>query len=108
MKPPTNVKVGLFDIKIVDWHPTEAAGTRRYGEFSSVEKVIRVDFSKGRVQGGETLLHEILHAVCWVWAIASSEDEDDIIGPLSLGLGTVIRDNPKVFDYIKWAICEKT
>lgn len=98
--PPSKVKIGLHDYKIEVWPPHEASSAHRYGECNHVLHIIRVDTSHTLVQSGETLLHEIIHAVYAVWNIEDDDKEERTVGGLSLGLATVWRDNPDVFAWI--------
>jgi hypothetical protein len=105
---PSKVKVGFRTYIIKKWHPVAAASSRRYGECSSLERVIRIDNSFGSIQTVETLLHELIHAVCDIWCRAPTADEEDTAGPLSSGLTAVLVDNPKILKFIQDSLAEGT
>lgn len=49
----------------------------------------------------ETLLHEILHALCDAWGAGlEDEAEEHIVGVLSTGLTQVLRDNPVIGQWL--------
>ena len=101
----TRVKVGYkyYDIKEID---AEVANTDAiYGDTDNDASVIRVRTEK--VQDLEimnTLVHEILHAVCSVFNIypvdASGVEEERVVNLMANGLTTVIVDNPEFLDQL--------
>ncbi len=101
---PTKIRIGLFDYEIVDWNPVTAVAAHRYGECSTQERVIRVSRLHGHRQSGETLLHEIMHAIFNEWYIKDEDNEERTVGTMSLGLASTWRDNPEVFAWIDHAL----
>ena len=101
MKLPEKIKVACFDIKVENWNPVSASSNRKYGEFSSMEMVIRVDTSVDRIKVVDTLMHEICHAVFWVYGIHDEDDEERTVGTISTGLIQVYKDNPDVLIFMQ-------
>lgn len=99
MKRPKKVKVAGFDIDLVDLKPHVGRGT--FGEFSSLENVIRVDFSVNRIHMIDTLLHEIGHAIYWTYGIHDTDEEERVVGVFATGWTQVYRDNPDLLEFIK-------
>lgn len=97
---PASVKVGWATYRIEKWNPREAVATNRYGETNHLSNTIRVDTSYGTQQAASTLLHEIMHAVCTLWARADQDEEERTVKVMQHGLCTVWRDNPEVMAWI--------
>lgn len=97
---PTSVKVGRKIYRIENWEPKSAAAERRCGDAAHEIGRIRVDTSFGPAQAAETLLHEILHAIFYIWSMEDEDNQERTVGAMSNGLATVMRDNPDVFSWI--------
>lgn len=99
MKLPEKIKIGAFTYKIEGWHPPAAQASNCYGQFSHHEKVIRVDTSNDAQQIRETLLHEIFHAIYYVWGLDDKDEEERIVSQYGTAFTAVMADNP---DIRKW------
>ena len=99
MKLPDVIKVGPYDFVIEEWTPRMAAANERYGECSCQELTIRIDSSLVPIKMADTLLHELLHAVWWVWGIDDGDNEERTVHKLAIGLTAVWRDNPGLLDW---------
>ena len=97
---PSSVKIGWAEYSIQHWDHLTAVSSRRRGEQSDIEKVIRVDSFLDPRSVAETLLHEIIHAVYSVFQMGREDDEERITQITSNGLATAMRDNPDVFAWI--------
>jgi hypothetical protein len=64
------------------------------------ELFILVDTTQSKVYVADTLFHEILHAVWFVWDIHDRDAEERTIRSASTGMMAVWRDNPGVFRWI--------
>lgn len=102
MKPlPSILKVGAFDYEVEAWDSLAAEAAQCYGKCSALELKIRVAENLAAQHQGETLLHEILHAVSQQQSILEdAEEQEAAVKPLALGLAAVMRDNPDVFKWI--------
>lgn len=97
---PDSLRIGPFEIQVMPWNPMSAASSRRYGEFSSMEQVIRVDPNAGKIKTCDTLLHEVLHAIYWVYTIDEKDGEERTVAMLSTALLQVFMDNPDLREFI--------
>lgn len=98
---PKKIRVAAFDIQIEDWRPISAAASRRFGEFSCMESLIRIDTSVDKVKVVDTLLHEISHAICWAYGVEDADKEERIVGTFGTAWTQIFRDNPALLDFIK-------
>ena len=97
---PASVKIGYRVYKIVEWTASQGAAANKYGECSHVMREIRVDLTHGMREGANTLLHEIVHAICSVWYQSENDKEERTVSLISNGLSTVWVDNPDVMEWI--------
>lgn len=97
---PTKVKVGMLDYKIR--FPTKYSDVPNDGDCNNGSLIINVYRVNPRThaQMAWTLLHEIMHAIHWVWEMPARMSEETAVRNLSTGLSTVWRDNPKVIAWI--------
>lgn len=92
--PPT-IRVCGHDITIERWGSTAANACHRWGEFSSVEQMIRIrEDMPTPQQAANTLLHEVNHAVFWLYGVGKDDDEERIVTTLANAWTAVYRDNP--------------
>lgn len=105
LKLPSKIRVAAFDINIEDWQPHSANSKQRYGEFSSVENVMRIDTSYPHNTLG-TFLHEINHAIWWAYALEDGDTEERIAEVMSTAWIQIYRDNPEVLAFINNAVRE--
>ena len=100
MDLPEKVKVAGIDVKLIDWCPEEADEFGAYGIFSAGRSLIKVDTSKDEVKVIETLIHEVLHAICAGYHIREDDDEERTVSVMATGLTQVFRDSPELLDLI--------
>jgi len=92
---PDVVRVGGFDIRIIKWDDLAAAASQRWGEFSSVEQVIRIQRNMpSRFKAADTLFHEISHAIFWVYGVEDSDKEERVVSAFGSAWMQIHRDNP--------------
>ncbi len=99
VKRPTQIRILAFDIEIQDWPPHSARN--KFGEFSALENLIKVDFSTDKINVVDTLLHEINHAIFWAYGILDEDHEERIVATFSTAWVQVYRDNPWLLEFIK-------
>lgn len=97
---PSSVRVGFLDYAIEPWSVIHAMDAQRFGECAHQALAIRIDFSHPYRKNAHTLLHEIMHAVCRVYAREDKAEEEKTVEIMSNGLAGVWRDNPAVFAWI--------
>lgn len=98
---PKSLRIGPLDWRIERWAPIAATASKRYGECSHLEQVIRVDsaiVSQHKV--ADTLLHEISHAIYVQYGIMDDDKEERIVGTFSTGWLQVYRDNPSLLTWL--------
>ena len=100
MKLPGKVKVGPYDIAIRKFPASDANEQRIFSDFSADGLRIRITEDLTPAKAADSLLHEILHAVFWVWNIKSGDKEERTVNTVATALTTVFRDNPKVAKWI--------
>lgn len=99
MKLPDKIKVGAFDIQVIQLQGAESLSHGIDGHFSAAEQVIRIDKSLAKYKLMDTLLHEILHSIYYVGHLDSDDDEEKTVSVISTMLTQVIRDNPKLLKF---------
>jgi hypothetical protein len=80
---PRSVRVAAFDFEIVEWGTHAANASRRFGEFSSLEMLIRIDTSVAPMKVMDTMLHEINHAIYWAYGMDDADKEERIVGTMA-------------------------
>ncbi len=108
MKPlpkglPKTIKIGAIDVVVLNVDKIKDENdrdTEAVGCFSHSRNEISVIFDVPGKARAVTLLHEIMHALWAEYDLAEREHEERAVTTLSSGLAAVMRDNPKVFDWI--------
>lgn len=101
---PKDVKLGSVRYKIEEWDHMAAVSNARWGEFSPLEMVIRVDLTLPLARIAEVLLHEILHAVWYEYELKHEQDDQErIVTRMGTGLSAMFYDNPHLVDWFKHA-----
>lgn len=102
MPLPKSVKVGAHAYSIVaDIHDEED----KHGQTLHVPQVIRVRPAQGASALRDTVLHEVLHAICgaagslYVMGV-EGDDEERLIRFLTPWILGVLRDNPRLVAYL--------
>lgn len=102
---PASIRIAGFDFTIEKWTHHQAAGMARYGEFSSIEQVIRVQLDMPtKFKAVDTVFHEISHALFWAYGIADEDKEERVVGALGTAWMSLHRDNPWIVDWVKTAL----
>ena len=52
----------------------------------------------------DTVLHEILHALCWHYHLDLGDAEERVVTCLATGLAQVMSDNPELADWWRGAV----
>lgn len=97
---PSSVRVAAFDVTIEDWKPIAAHASERFGEFSALEMLIRVDSSVNPMKVLDTLIHEILHVIYWAYTMDDIDKEERIVGTMATAWAQIYRDNPDLLRFI--------
>jgi hypothetical protein len=98
---PSTVRVGPYDCAIEKWSHHQAAGARRWGEFSAIELTIRIQKDMPcPVKAVDTFLHELGHAIYWAYNIDDGDKEERIITTQATAYTQMYRDNPWLLAWI--------
>ena len=99
------IKIGYRNYKIDVWSDTFASTEDAEGEFFAKEGKIGIKGSTiDSAHGANTVLHEVLHAISYQYAITDilkEHKEEKLINTFANGLMAVFVDNPWLLDYIK-------
>lgn len=100
-KLPVSIRVGPFDFEIEKWNPVAAEESRRYGECSTRGQVIRIrsDMTNA-VKAADTFVHELSHAIWWVYGIEDSDSEERTVNLSSTGWVSTYRSNPWLLGWL--------
>jgi hypothetical protein len=100
-KLPASIKVGHLDFSIV---LVPGADIGAYGDCHHDEQRIRIDAALKPQTMAETVVHEVLHA-CWPCHMKGDGGREElIVTALSPNICQVMRDNPKLFEWLSWAL----
>ena len=104
IKLPKSVRVAAFDIEILEWHTHSANARSRFGEFSCVEQLIRIDESMNDIQRLNSLLHEINHAIFWAYDMHDEDKEERLVSNFATAWAQIFRDNSDVLTFINQTV----
>jgi len=101
MIPFKTIRVGPFDVAIEKLRAEER--DECLGQFSRIAMSIEMrDQYINPQQEAETLLHEILHVIWYVMGIQGKKEyEEKTVNQMSVGLASVIRDNPELMQWLR-------
>jgi len=99
MKCPKSVRVGAYDVQIIQMEDAEAMAHGIYGHFSPTELIIRINKSLQPVKFIDTLNHELLHACYFVGELEDDDDEEKTVSVIAHIWTQIERDNPKLIKF---------
>ena len=102
MKFPKSVRIGPHDFTIKPLPARKVDGT--YGDFNQVRRRIRIQRGLAPSMNVDIMLHELSHAIWWVWNIKSGDKDERIINTMATALTALFRDNPKLLKAIVKAL----
>jgi hypothetical protein len=105
---PKKVKVAAFDIEIIPYRGHSARVGEVFGEFSCVEQSISIDTSVSEMQILDTLIHEVMHAIYWIYSLDDSDEEERIVSVMATAWTQIYRDNPEILNFISKTIEKNT
>ena len=92
--PPT-LMIGAFVWTLEKWDTDEANALNRYGECVSYRLILRIRADMPSAQkAADTFLHEVLHAMHFVYGVWDEDKEERRVGALSTALLALHRHNP--------------
>ena len=99
---PASVKVGYRTYRLELWTEQQATDEDSDGESDHEAGAIRLDPRMDPQKAGNTVLHELIHAVWYVWSLPEENIGEELaVGGITNGLATVLRDNPGLFAWIE-------
>jgi hypothetical protein len=103
---PASVRVGGVDVAVIAWSMHSAGASRRWGEWSAMELVIRIqEQMPSAARAVEAVLHEVLHAIWWAYSIPGQGiEEEAAVSQLAAAWATLWRDNPALLSWVtRWS-----
>ena len=97
---PSKIKIAAYDVKIIPYVGQSARVNEVFGEFSSVENTIHIDTSISTMQIAETLIHEINHAIYYIYSLDDSDQEERVVSMFATAWMQIYRDNPHFLVFI--------
>jgi hypothetical protein len=96
---PDRVRIGPYDFDIVDLDGEDAE--KNYGAFDYSSQTIAVlpEYPTPFLEV-DTVLHEILHGIFAVFRLKGKEGEEHLVSTIATGLTMVLRDNPKLRQWL--------
>lgn len=98
--PVDVIKIGPYDFTLLPMPGEMADRNGAAGCTDILDFTILIDVRRKPRYIVDTLLHEITHAIWFVWNIQDRDDEERTVTAIGTGLATVWRDNPEVFKWI--------
>jgi Zn-dependent peptidase ImmA (M78 family) len=97
------VKIGYQEITLIDQESTFQNTFDSYGEFDHRKNTITISKDLSDLDYSCTLIHEIIHAVCYYYGLTQSgqpldteNKEEIVVNNISNGLTSVLKDNPLI------------
>lgn len=96
---PSSIRIlgRRFTVHLITEDPLDAG---KLGTLQMNELRINLLDTHDLVGEADTLLHEVMHALCHLMRVTSGDDEEDIVWRLATGLTAVLQDNPDFGAYI--------
>lgn len=91
------IKVGARTYMVEKPEEIIEVGGELYGKHSSRDSTIQIAAKFDQLQQNQTLMHELLHAVCEMQCLDEINGNEQWVDLLAKGLHMVIVDNPKLF-----------
>jgi hypothetical protein len=93
----SKVRFGHLDFKILEMDKVPA--NESYGLYLSEQQEIHLCKGMTRQRHAEVLLHECLHGVVAMQGLGHilKDLEEPVVAQFSVGIATLMRDNPKLF-----------
>lgn len=97
---PASVRIGPYDFTVREWTDLDAINTSRVGQVTFEDGVMCVVTNRPRAKVVATLLHEILHAIRFVYGIRDRDDEERTVEMEAVALTALWRDNPSLLSWV--------
>lgn len=97
---PDSVRIGPFDVRIREYSDVEAAEAGNYGSWHETSLTICIDLDRPPLKVVDTVIHEVGHALWWVYRLRRKDDQERIVAALATGWTQVWRDNPELLGWM--------
>jgi len=97
---PEKIKIGPHVFTVISRDQAWFDENRMYGRMYSTELTIEVCLNFSPTVVLDTFLHEVLHAVYFVYGMECKDNEERTVGVMSTGLTQVLVDNPTLLKCI--------
>lgn len=104
---PSPIKVGYADFDIKSFKEKRAGNPERTaGETQLPWHFINLNEDHNYSESVSTLLHELGHALCYVFGVAfkNEKEEEKYVAAFANGYSTIFKDNLELLDWIKKAL----
>lgn len=92
----TSIKIAGQNYKVESMPKKWVHHTDTYGQCDTEHLAIHLATNIPESRKGETLLHEVLHAIYYEYGLSHVNDEEGIVSLLSVGLYQVLKDNEEL------------
>lgn len=101
-KTPKKIKIGYSDFRIVPRSDQWGKRHKAYGDCSPDEARIQYVSSQKKNELVNTILHECLHGIVYMFDInfKNQEAEEKVVRKMANGLHMVFKDNPNFLEWI--------
>ncbi len=97
---PVKIKIVNMDFTIEYVHKGIENGAQKFGWTDLNRQCIYISDDLTLHKEADTLIHEILHALCWIFDLEDEAKVEAYCRRLSSGILAVWRDNLELFDYL--------
>ena len=111
MSLPKKIKVGYVDLDIIVVPKNSKFSKDNYGEYDSKTNSIRLAEGQRKIEELSSLLHEVLHAICWQSSLSTeggilekNKLEEVVVNSIANNLTQVFKENPALLSYIKESV----
>jgi len=97
------IKIGYQNITLIEQESTFQNSFDSYGEFDHRKNTITISKDLSDLDYSCTLIHEIIHAVCYYYGLTQNgqpldteNKEEIVVNNISNGITAVLKENPNV------------
>jgi len=97
---PKKIKIGHYIFDVCNMTKDLRKHGEVFGVCDQTKQKIHIDVTATPAVLRDTLLHEIMHGVYWMFNLEDENKEEKIVSSLATGLLAVFRDNPEVAKFL--------
>lgn len=95
------VRVGCYTFTVNVTEAADAAANNEFGHTNFLSLRIRLSPNQAPQQLANTMLHECMHAIHWVYGLRDDSDEESFTNLSANGLCAFFQDNPDVMTWLR-------